>query len=935
MLKKVLISIGTVASALLLAASTNVLSAATAAAPADRQTIALVNEDEPATFNGTTYLFGKEFVSLVSNADQNNWQVVSRSVAERAFTDETVSAVVVLPRTFSHDLLTLQDLNPVKATIDYRVVGDDELSRERLESRMFTIIRDFNSRIVQMYFASVASNISGAQVNMESVVSSQTALLDSVSNTLRPDLEKTAKSYDGSIDMATVLRGLNSAWVSAQNGFTTNTTDTLTSVSDSLGRQQPSLSEYFRQQEQIAKTNVANGNTALSDQSASDKSYYDQAFADHIDGLFSGADGWSGLDGFSSTDASGTHAGLLASLKETVQKYDGMANSVNGRVEVVKESLKHQEDALARSRDDLMSLETRLLSEYFGITMPITDSNYTVNKAELTHELARKALAQKLSNTFSGSGAAAATVERYKQKIDQLVALIPTDPAQYTELFSALKAAHNEFEPQPYISQLGLIQHYARENPTGAAAPQLNVVSTPAEPAEQSVTKTLPVTVPAGSRYAVRVDLPETLEASRMTVGLGTVAPACADATPNCVTVDQATGRATLDNSEGTAALTASLTYTIDLEDVAGSATLSYTAQDTTAAEPAPPTSLGTDVYVLVPADAAENGIAGDDFVAITEYLGNIRTAANLLQFLYGAPDDTLESFTSAVGATGIVAAHSEESVSKRYGTIDAVDIEKYLSDVDVDNFQALGQDNIAAIIKQIGAVKGQLASTSDNVATLNGLSVPEGYFSGSVQALEQWFAAAITSVNAAPALWEAKSNTVIQLKTTAWNDQDPGLSELYLDQKTGPALYETLSQLVTTTSANAKNVAASARIITDNSADFDELVSSVQKTQTETQAVLDAMSGTISTGSSALATSSDYSERFSTVLANTRANGSDPAKIYDSFANPITTTNSTPKAATSAPAFDYTWIPVFLAGSLIGGLLTVLNSWRRKRARG
>ena len=200
MIKKVLVSIGTVALAFLLAASTNLFGAATAAVPADRQTIALVNEDEAATFNGTTYLFGKEFVSLVSNAEENNWQVVSRSVAERAFTDKTVSAVVVLPRSFSHDLLTLEDLNPVKATIDYRVVGDDEHARERLESRMFTIIRDFNSRIVQMYFASVASNISGAQVNMESVVSSQSALLDSVSNTLRPDLEKTeadAKDHAG------------------------------------------------------------------------------------------------------------------------------------------------------------------------------------------------------------------------------------------------------------------------------------------------------------------------------------------------------------------------------------------------------------------------------------------------------------------------------------------------------------------------------------------------------------------------------------------------------------------------------------------------------------------------------------------------------------------------------------------------------------------
>ncbi|MFF9564963.1 type VII secretion protein EsaA [Leifsonia sp. NPDC014704] len=935
MLKKVLISIGTVALALLLAASTNVLSAATAAAPADRQTIALVNEDEPATFNGATYLFGKEFVSLVSNADQNNWQVVSRSVAERAFADETVSAVVVLPRTFSHDLLTLQDLNPVKATIDYRVIGDDELSRERLESRMFTIIRDFNSRIVQMYFASVASNISGAQVNMESVVSSQTALLDSVSNTLRPDLEKTAKSYDGSIDMATVLRALNSAWVSAQNGFTTNTTDTLTSVSDSLGRQQPSLSEYFSQQEQIAKTNVANGNTALTDQGASDKNYYDQAFSEHIDGLFSGGDGWSGLDGFSSTDASGNNTGMLASLRAKVQEYDGIANSANERVEVVKQSLTRQQGELITSRDDLMSLEARLLSEYFGVTMPITDSNYNVSLETLTPEMARSALAQKLSNTFSASGSAAASVKSYEDKIRDLVGRIPTDPAQYTELFSALKAAHSAFEPQSYIDQLDLIQHFAKESPGGAPAPQLNVVSTPPEPAEQSATKTLPVTVPAGSRYVVSVDLPESLEASRMTVGLGAGAPACAEATPNCVTVDQANDSATLDNSEGTAPMTVSLTYTIDLEDIAGTATLSYTAQDTTVAEPVPPTSLGTDVYILVPHDAVKSRIAGDDFVTITEYLGNIRTAANLIQFLYGAPDDTLETFTSAVGATGDIAGHSEESVANRYGTIDAVDIEKYLSAADVDSYRTLGHDNIAAIVTQIDAVRRQLASASDNVATLNGLSVPEGYFSGSVQALEQWFAAAVTSVNASPALWEAKSNTVIQLKTTAWNDQDPGLSELYLDEKTGPALHATLSQLVATTSANAKSVAASARIITDNSADFDELVSSVQKTQTETQAVLDAMSGTISTGSSALATSSDYSERFSTVLANTRANGADPAKIYDSFANPITTTNSTPKAAATAPAFDYTWIPVFLAGSLIGGLLTVLNSWRRKRTRG
>src|SRR6185312_12061904 len=102
------------------------------------------------------------------------------------------------------------------------------------------------------------------------------------------------------------------------------------------------------------------------------------------------------------------------------------------------------------------------------------------------------------------------------------------------------------------------------------------------------------------------------------------------------VWLDQATGSATIDNRSGTGPITVTLGFGIDLKDAAGTTTIAYTAQDTTSTPPAAETSIGSDVYVLVPANATKEKIGGDDFAAISTYLGNIQTAAHLLQFLFG-----------------------------------------------------------------------------------------------------------------------------------------------------------------------------------------------------------------------------------------------------------------------------------------------------------
>ncbi|NUU08119.1 type VII secretion protein EsaA [Leifsonia sp. C5G2] len=921
MLKKLLIGLAVLGVAGLLIASSGSVGGTAAVTGPGASTIALVNEDEPATFNGTDYVFGKEFVGLVSNDARFNWEVVSRGVAERAYSDDAVDAVIVLPRSFSHDILTLQDIDPTKAVIDVRLASGDPLSEQRLRNEVSTILRDFNTRVVKMYFASVADNISGAQVSMETVVDRYSKLVGTVANGLQPELGKTDEGYKRTESMAEILRSMNSAWIQAQNGFTTATTGTLTSIGDSLAAQQPDLSDYFSLQERIAETNALNGNAAIGDQAASDSDFFREAFSAHVDVLRSGDGSWSGFEGLASVDGDGMPTGALTDLRETVTGYEDLAGRYNTTIAGVTGSLREQDTALATSTDQLDRLIRRLLSEYFG---PGSDAVPTVDPATLPAASARQALANKVAKSFASGSASSDPRSAYVAELDALVRGISTDPAMYAALFSSLETA-TDFTAAPYESRLALIKRYA--DAMNIAGPALNILPASQRSMNQTVTKTLPVTVPAGVRQEVRVQLPVGLNPTDLSVS-----PAGPPPAPELMTIDEATGVATIDNTNGSAPLTVALGLAIDLHDLGGDILVEYAAQEISPAV-SESRSLGSDRYVLMPASASAIDLT-DDFKATTDYLGQIATAANLLRFLYGAPGEKESSFRTAVLASGDFPAHSRASVYNMYGVVDPETIAARLHESDVEAYRRLGIDNIKALQAQLAIVKQSQSITQQNVEALSELKLEESYFTTALKQLEAWYAAAITSVNAAPELWAAKSNTVIQLTTTAWDGQKPGRAELYLDETTGPTLYKNLTQLVESSSRNAEAVAGSARLIEDNSAQFDDLLAGVQRTQAETSRLLGAMNGTIAAGSSGVAESSTFSSRFSTVLSNTRATGADPAKIYEVLANPVTAKDVTPRStAVHSDGFDYRWIAIFAAGSLIGALSATLVRRKRRAA--
>lgn len=218
-----------------------------------KPTIALVDEDESGNFNSTNYNFGESFVKLVSNDSKYNWQVVSRSVADRAYADGSVQGVIYLPQNFTHNILTLQAVDPQKAEVDYKVLNSkSELTDNLLQNKIVSVLHDFNSSIVKMYYASVAGNVANAQTNMGDVVTSQGTILTNLKDKVSSPFKTTDESYSSVVSQANGLKSTNNSWVEAQNGFTKSVTGMLDSNSSSFSGTLPDLTEFFDNQNKIA-----------------------------------------------------------------------------------------------------------------------------------------------------------------------------------------------------------------------------------------------------------------------------------------------------------------------------------------------------------------------------------------------------------------------------------------------------------------------------------------------------------------------------------------------------------------------------------------------------------------------------------------------------------------------------------------------------------
>lgn len=150
--------------------------------------VALVNEDQGSTFNGTDLAFGDAFVNSVSENENHEWFVVSRGVAESGLKNNTYDMMIVIPNDFSEKSLNITAEAPEQVVLQYKInASENPRLKEEAEKTASDILNDFNRRVIDVYFASIIGNLQNAQDSIGQMVNRQAAYTNSYnSNVFQP-----------------------------------------------------------------------------------------------------------------------------------------------------------------------------------------------------------------------------------------------------------------------------------------------------------------------------------------------------------------------------------------------------------------------------------------------------------------------------------------------------------------------------------------------------------------------------------------------------------------------------------------------------------------------------------------------------------------------------------------------------------------------------
>lgn len=136
--------------------------------------IAIVNEDQPTTYNGSKVELGKPFVKMLSHEDSHDFETVSRHVAENGLKHGQYQVMVVIPKNFSKLAMQLDEKSPSQMTLQYKTaVGQKEHVARETEKVVSDLLSQFNERLIQIYLSSIIDNLHNAQKNVDDIMSRQ------------------------------------------------------------------------------------------------------------------------------------------------------------------------------------------------------------------------------------------------------------------------------------------------------------------------------------------------------------------------------------------------------------------------------------------------------------------------------------------------------------------------------------------------------------------------------------------------------------------------------------------------------------------------------------------------------------------------------------------------------------------------------------------
>lgn len=149
--------------------------------------VALVNEDQPITKDDKTYQLGSSYIKSIERDTEREWTIVSRGTAEAGLEDGTYQLVVYIPSDFSSKILDVTNTAVDKTTVSYKVNAQ---GNSQLESEAFQVgeqvVADLNTKLVDVYLASILNNLYTAQQDVSSLYEKQATNVSTFQRAIYP-----------------------------------------------------------------------------------------------------------------------------------------------------------------------------------------------------------------------------------------------------------------------------------------------------------------------------------------------------------------------------------------------------------------------------------------------------------------------------------------------------------------------------------------------------------------------------------------------------------------------------------------------------------------------------------------------------------------------------------------------------------------------------
>ena len=315
--------------------------------------VAIVNEDKPVYMDTKEYNLGASYVKNIERDNSQNWFVVPRGTADAGLESGKYQLVLTIPSDFSEKVLDINKINVDKTIINYKINAQGNLQVENDANKLAKdIVADLNSQLVDMYMASILSNLYTAQKNVQASSQIQATNIGSY----RTNLYGTAIN---SKNLFPTLYSMSSSSVESNNALKTG----LESYTQIFDRYDTSQIAYSNKIADLLKARVSEKEnhadviTRLISQSREDVQEQVKAYKKLID-----------AQGSLTSNIDGTPATSDGTSPEVGSSYKAVAENISKEIAALQTNLTEERTKFENHKKDINNFIDEKLVAYYGTT---------------------------------------------------------------------------------------------------------------------------------------------------------------------------------------------------------------------------------------------------------------------------------------------------------------------------------------------------------------------------------------------------------------------------------------------------------------------------------------------------------------------------------------------------------------------------------------